>query len=266
MNRYATLAIFVTLIIIVLGSANSYFLKKAKLSKASKPAVEKVIEPDSRNLHRAEPVLSDEELEDESEDDEDVEEFVNNEEERQVADVPQTLQVPTAREARVPKPENPKFSLNKKAAPDKNKCYAIDENTVSVPCEEEFETQKACIPGAVIISEAQDSVSSEYLGSNNGQKKVTDSLEADKSGSMMSRALARKVCEAKGMRLPSRIELLRMYSAQKNNCGAEFLEGSYWAAPLNDNISVYCPANSHKCVHFEGDFPVQVLNRVRCVK
>ncbi len=268
MNRYATLAIFVTLVIIILGSANSYFLKKAKLAKASKTSVEKVVDPDSGKVQTTEPKISDEESEDESEADEgeDVEELGNNEEEHSVAELPQTLEVPTSREDKTTRPEKPKLSLNKKTAPDKNKCYAIDEKTVSIPCEEEFKTKKVCIAEAVIISDAKDSVSSEYLGSNNGQKKVTTLMEADNSGRFMSRALAKKVCEAKGMRLPSRIELIRMYSAQKNNCGDPFLEGSYWAASLNDNISVYCPANSDKCVPFEGDFPVSVLHRVRCVK
>lgn len=267
MNRYQTLAIFVTLMIIVLCSANSYFLKKAKTRLAQQTTA---LEQRQQQINLKEVSFEEEEEEEEEdgleeenmEDDNDFEDSQQEEPKLSIETEslpqhnPEIPQTPVAKHPVIKEESNEGNKLNQN----------INSRNVSIPCVEPYRTEKLCSDRNKLISEQHDSVSKIFLGASNGETDLKTHMEADITGSNMTIALAEKICSDKKMRLPEVFEFYQMFTAQKTKYGDEFVEDFYWAKPFNENSVVYCYANTKNCRRYEGISDPPKLYRVRCVK
>ncbi len=256
MNRYQTLAIFVTLMIIALCSANSYFLKKAKARLAQQSAAQE---------QRQQQMSPNEVPFEEEENLEDIDDFESSQQETQNLSLetePQSQYNPRIPQAHVARHHDIEERNNKENESEQH----TSSDNVLIPCVEPYKTEKLCSDEDNLISERQDSVSKIFLGASNGETDLKTHMEADITGSNMTIALAEKICTDKEMRLPEVFELYQMFNAKKPNYGEEFVEDFYWAKPFNENTVVYCYANSKNCRRYEGISDPPKLYRVRCVK
>lgn len=260
MNRYQTLAIFVTLMIIVLGSVNSYFLKKAKARVADQAKIEQ-----QETRHQKQEIRREEDYLEYDEEDyaEEESEFTQQVMRQQSPDIVEKKtpsynpRVPQARETRY-------YNVDEEIR-EQNGLKTNNLNKVSIPCLEAYKRDGLCSDKESLIADKKDSVSKIFLAASNGETDLNTHLEADISGSLMTIALAEKTCTDKGMRLPEIRELSLMFKAEKPDYGEEFADGYYWAKPFNENTVIYCRANTDECRRQEGISDPPRLYRVRCV-
>lgn len=260
MNRYQTLAIFVTLMIIVLGSVNSYFLKKAKARVADQAKIEQ-----QETRHQKQEIRREEDYFDDNEDD-----YYDEDSELPPRELSQ--QSPGIVEEKIPShnPMVPQARATRyhdldEEIREQNGLKTNNLNKVSIPCLEPYKRDGLCNDKKSLLADKKDSVSKIFLAASNGETKLKTHLEADISGSQMTIALAEKTCTDKGMRLPEIWELTLMFKTEKPDYGEEFADGYYWAKPFNENTVIYCRANTDECRRQEGISDPPRLYRVRCV-
>ena len=267
---------------IVLGSVNSYNLKKGKAQLAKQSKIEKQmpqhvqqksIRPDNKELEYDEEEYIEEEYDDEQE-------FTPRKVRRQAPNMEEGYQqvndpkIPRARTSRVHQARETHYNnieneiKGKKTNIPRNTYVNVNtnDNTISIPCIEPYKSDKLCNDKQDLIADATDSISKIFLGASNGETDVKTHLEADLTGSKMTMALADKICTEKGMRLPQIWELYMMFKTDKNDYNKTFSEDYYWAKPYGTNDLVYCFSKSEDCKVQEKINEQVQLHRARCVK
>ena len=250
MNRYWTLAIFMLVLFICVGSVNSYFLdkrKKFEAQQAKQAQLEQTIETPVEEEY-----LSDDEYSYEEEYvEEDEEEYV---EEETVVSEP-VVQTPKA-----------KFEVPK--AKRTSHCQILSGELIQIPCSNEIDIIHGSCNGSYVVTDMKDTKTDKYLGVSDGPRELHEYFEANETGEKMSWRVAKDACEAKGFRLPNATELANIMEAQKRICGIPLVDDDYWADANGMRSAVYCN-KSGECSTYEPHLvkrQPQLLCRVRCVK
>lgn len=249
MNRYWTLAIFMLVLFICVGSVNSYFLdkrKKFEAQQAKQAQLEQTVETPVEEEY-----LSDDEFSDEEEYVEEDEEYV---EEETVVSEP-VVQTPKA-----------KFEIPK--AKRSSHCQILSGELIQIPCSNEIDIIHGSCNGSYVVTDMKDTKTDKYLGVSDGPRELHEYFEANETGEKMSWRVAKDACEAKGFRLPNATELANIMEAQKRICGIPLVDDDYWADANGMRSAVYCN-KSGECSTYEPHLvkrQPQLLCRVRCVK
>ena len=274
MNRYAVIAIFVTIMVLALGGMHTHLmdLKKAKMAEKKKVKVERV-----KQEVEEEVVDEDLELEFDTALEEEVEDVI---EEQSVEERLKKVEVPKVREDKKETFDKPKYEgkttlkqdiskkqkKNLKSAPlnkkksgvvVKNGCQRIEDGRFFVTYE--FNSKKNSKPSNLNfhLDFNDASVSAPSNSSKSRSNYVGDNFNWEN---------ANLYCENKGFKLLAESQFMLVYQLQKEVCDMNFASDEYWATTETPNKASVCSMATGQCREVDLVETMKTeLHRVRCV-
>ena len=268
MNRYAVIAIFVTIMVLALGGMHTHLmdLKKAKMAEKKKVKVERV-------KQEVEEEVVEEDLElDFSADNEEVEDVIEEqsvEEHLKKVEAPKVQVKKTVEEKKVQKPEKVLKKIFKNDKPlifkEKVLCELSEDNKFWISLDSE--KGKHTLSGQRnFYVEQQDVVVTKYLGTPNTKHDYTNFKIASPSGDKMNWGYAFLTCFDSKLNLPTKQQFNLIYQAKKNGCDMGFLDDEYWINTETPNKASVCSMATGQCREVDLVETMKTeLHRVRCV-